>query len=619
MVKLYVKLILCSILLSFVFSIFSYAEIVDWSDKTIPTVYMTVENYRALRNKNDYVTGTIEIIHDNYGLETMPMQIKVRGNSTAGQPKKPYHIRLDSSTDLFGMGKNRHWLLLADALDRTHLRNRLAFDLAENLGVAYTKSTYAEVYLNGDYIGLYMLCEQIRVGKTRVDIFDWENFAEDVAKVIAKKEGRTGEDLDRLVNGMQSNLAWITTGTYKSYKISDYYDLSDINFAGGYLIENDEYYDEVSKFRTQNEMLMMIQEPEYLYTNSKMFEYIQTYIQDLEDSIYSNIRYNKDGIHYTEYMDLESFIDFWIVFESFKNVELLFKSCYMYKDIDEKLVFGPVWDFDWSSGNHVVLHSDSKAYDKWHNTESQNRAYWYKQLYSDPFFVTRLKERWNNSLDLLYGMILSIDTYSEYLTPYVANNVEVWGNSGISYEREIDELKTWLINRVEWMNTQLSNENPDIMGLGWETDNSIEITQVHNDDTIIFTINCAEDTNKIGIFLNGIIQPSIDLIDGMGTFEIDINKPLPNQSSNDNTYNYIDNVLTIWKYNNENLTPSSMNFTIFQIEPPEDITVIAESKTSTGSPSLPIDYKTIGIIISIIVLLIVGYVFVNKKVISKKN
>lgn len=616
--KLSINFIVLCILLSFGMAIFSYSKDIDLGEKSMPVIYLEVKNFKALNRKSDYTPGTMEIVHDKYGTEVLPMQIKVRGNSTAGQPKKPYHIKLDSSSELFDMGKNKHWLLLADALDRTHLRNKLAFDLAYNLGMDYVKSTYAEVYLNGNYLGLYMFCEQIRVSSSRVDIYDWEGFAENIAKLIGKTEGKTDEEIETLITGMQSNLAWITTGTYKSYTISDYYDLSDIDITGGYLIENDDYFDEISKFRTTNEVLMMIQEPEYLNTNAKMFEYIQTYIQDLEDAIYSTTRYNRDGMHFTEYIDLESFIDFWIVFEAFKNVEISYKSCYMYKDIGGKIVFGPVWDFDWSSGNHVVLHSDSRVYDKWNNSESQNRAYWYKQLYSDPFFMTRLKERWDNSLDLIYGMILSIDTHVEYLAPHVEKNIKTWGDSGYTYEREIDELSTWLINRVEWMNTQLANDNPNIMGRGWVTDDAIEIGQSQDGDIITFTISCTEDTNKLGIFLNGILQPSIDLIDGSGTFTVDVSKPLPNQLSNDNTYKYKNNVLTIYKYNDDTLKPSAMNYTVFQLGPDEEETIpAAEIISTTGTTS---NYDTvikIGIITVAVVVFLIAFGLSRKKLTMK--
>ena len=624
--KFFTKFIIIFLLISMLMTnfIFLRSKDINLSEKTMPVIHLTVTNHRALNRKNDYVDGTIQIIHDKYGTEELPMGIKVRGNSTAGQPKKPFHVKLDTSADLFGMGKNKHWLMLADSLDRSHLRNQLAFDLARNLGVDYVKSTYAEVYLNGEYHGLYMFCEQIRAGNTRVDIYDWEGFAEDIAKFIGNAEGLSDDETYNLVEGMQTNLAWITTGTYKSYKISDYYDISNLDITGGYLIENDDYFDEISKFRTDNEVLLMIQEPEYANTNPQMFGYIQNYMQDMEDAVYSKTRYNSDGMHYTEYMDLESFIDFWIIFEGFKNVELLYKSCYMYKDIGGKVVFGPVWDFDWSSGNHIVLGGDSRVHDKWNNSESSNRRYWYLQLFGDPFFMTRLKERWDNSIDMLYGMILSIDTYQEYLAPYVEPNIELWGSSGLNFSGEVEDLRSWLLNRVEWMNNQLAGDNPNIMERGWHADETIEITHTRKDNLITFTINCDDDTTDIEIYLNGIIQPLIELTNGTGTFTIDTDKPIPNQLTNDNSYKYKNNVLTVQKYENSGIEPSSMNYTVFQIAPENEADIENENipaaniKPTAGIPLSNNNFLIMGIAFSGIVLVIIAFI-IGKKFVSKKD
>jgi Spore coat assembly protein len=631
--KFHVRFIIFFILVSFVVSNFTFlqAKDIDLNTKTMPVINLTVKNYKSLNRKNDYVAGTMEIVHDKYGTDELPMQIKVRGNSTAGQPKKPFHVKLDTSFDLFGMGKNKHWLLLADALDRTHLRNRLAFDLSQNLGVDFVKSTYAEVYLNGDYIGLYMFCEQIRVGNTRVDIYDWEGFAEDVATFIGKSTNMSDDGIAKLVTDMRADLSWISTGTFRKFNISDYYDISNLDITGGYLIENDDYFDEISKFRTDNEVLLMIQEPEYANTNPQMFSYIENYMQDMEDAIYSKTRYNKDNMHYTEYMDLESFIDFWIVFEAFKNVELLYKSCYMYKDIGEKLVFGPVWDFDWSSGNHVNLHANSGAYDTWEISESQNRRYWYIQLFSDPFFMTRLKERWNNSIDMIYGMILSIDTYYEFLSPHAEKNIGTWGNAGMTYKAEVLALKNWLLDRVEWMTAELKNENPNILNRGWKTDKTIEITHTQKDDIITFNIKCTEDTDSkdIEIYLNGILQSGIELTTGTGTFALDTSKAIPNQLSNDNSYKYEDNVIVIQKYEGSKNAPSAMNYEVFKIAKPEDnqqtnaknADVPTASLTPTaGTPSVTSNsnFLIMGIAFSAIALVVIA-VILGRKFLSKKT
>lgn len=106
--------------------------------------------------------------------------IKGRGNSTWGMPKKPYNIKLDEKADLFGMGKNKKWSLIANYADPSLLRNCLAYLAAENAGVPYTpKFTPVDVYINGEYMGAYILTTRVEVDKTRVNIQNLEDANED--------------------------------------------------------------------------------------------------------------------------------------------------------------------------------------------------------------------------------------------------------------------------------------------------------------------------------------------------------------------------------------------------------------------------------------------------------
>ena len=145
------------------------------------------------------------------------MQIKLRGNSTAYQAKRPFRIKLDDKTPLFGMEESKHWCLLANVYDRTNLRNKLSYDFGMALGLATCESNFVNVIFNGEYYGMYQLTEAIRAEEGRVDIFNWEEEAEDVAKAIAKKEGLSKDDRDKLEENLTKNLSWITSGKFGNY------------------------------------------------------------------------------------------------------------------------------------------------------------------------------------------------------------------------------------------------------------------------------------------------------------------------------------------------------------------------------------------------------------------
>ena len=113
--------------------------------------------------------------------------IHLRGNSTAELPKRPFKLHLDEKSGLLGMGEKRHWVLLANAIDSTLLRDQLAYGLSADLGAEYfMDSRQVTLIYNGEYYGVYQLCEQIRVGKNRIDIYNWRELAEQIAKEIAK-------------------------------------------------------------------------------------------------------------------------------------------------------------------------------------------------------------------------------------------------------------------------------------------------------------------------------------------------------------------------------------------------------------------------------------------------
>ncbi len=427
---------------------------------SVPTLVITSpSSYNGVKS-DTYSAGSMTICTtENYPKTEYSgsIQIKVRGNTTAGKPKRPFRLKLDTKADLFGMGKSKHWVLLANYNDRSNLRNKLSYDFGLSLGLSGCESTFVNVIFNGLYSGLYQLCEAVRIEEGRVDIYNWADTADRIANIIAVREGLDQNAKEQLALGMKSNLAWITSGVYMDYTISDYYDTSTLNITGGYLIENDDYYDEQVKFTTQNKMKLQIHEPENLRTNREMLNYIKSYIQNMEDALYAPNRLSDEGLHYTEYMDVKSFLDFFMVNHLFKNVELFYKSCYMYKDVDGPITFGPIWDMDWAAGNHVVLDRLSVKYDTWPHGQHYYREFWFKAVYNDPYFMVLLCDRWAEIQENIDTMMAQLDTLSAEIQTEAEMDFEHWGYIQKDTETEVNDLRTWLVNRRSWMNEQMSD------------------------------------------------------------------------------------------------------------------------------------------------------------------
>ena len=437
-------------------------------ESKLPVVYIETEGGANIVSKDYYIDGTMTMQGNdefNDGLYSGVIEIKGRGNSTWGMPKKPYKIKLDKSTDIFGMGKNKHWVLLANYSDPSLMRNTISYNLSGDMGMPQMDTTWVDVVLNGKYIGNYQFCEHIRIAKDRINIYDWETAGEDAADAIAEAEGFSKDDKKELEGYMSENLAWTTskevTFNEKTYQVEDYCEIEDIN--GGYLLELDEYYDEVSKFKTNKNQPIMFNKPEFANTNKDMMDFVKNYIQGFEDAVYSDnfyAVYNGKNMHYSELFDMDSLVDYWIINEVFYNEEFNKKSTYMYKDIDGLFHMGPIWDMDYSSGGEGFTYVTNQWATKAFSTELQANM-WYKKLIKDPYFMMRVQERYWEIRDTLLEDIIKtggkIDTAYDYIYESAKKNETMWPYKN-NFDGGVNTFKTWLKTHLAWMDTQLETE-----------------------------------------------------------------------------------------------------------------------------------------------------------------
>ena len=155
----------------------------QWNELTIlqsgklPTMFIDVKSGNMdyiHKEKGNKESGTMRLYSADGKLETMAVvdSLKGRGNSTwQWNEKKPYSLRLNEEKDLLGMGAASRWVLLADAFDLSGLKNKLSYDLARNAGMPYAPDCqWVELYLNGEYAGLYLLSERNEIHPNRVDL-----------------------------------------------------------------------------------------------------------------------------------------------------------------------------------------------------------------------------------------------------------------------------------------------------------------------------------------------------------------------------------------------------------------------------------------------------------------
>jgi len=381
----------------------------------LPIIRIVTENRAPVVSREDYLRATLTIDPNGTGETALsaPLRIRGRGNSTWTMPKKPYKLKLDAKAPLLGMPSDKDWVLLANYSDKSLLRTRVAFELGNRVGLPWSpRSRFVEVFINDAYMGTYQLGEGVKVGSNRVDIPELE------------EDEISGRDL-----------------------------------TGGYLLEVDAWLDGDVFFITDHNVPFLVDTPEAPVP--EQFAYIQDYIQRTEDAIYS-ADFADPATGYAAYIDVDSFIHWFLVNELMKNNDaIFFSSVWMYKQRDDKLFMGPLWDFDIAAGN--VNHNGNDDPTGWWVRLSP----WINRLFEDPAFEARVRARWNELKAEQFDTILDyIDESSAALMQSASNNFQrwpilnewVWPNAVVtgSYEGEIQYLRQWLESRIAWMDAQFN-------------------------------------------------------------------------------------------------------------------------------------------------------------------
>lgn len=381
----------------------------------MPIVRLTSE--RPVQDKENWIGGTISIDGGNSfeDLDLTDVQVRGRGNTTWGWEKKPYALKFGSKTPVLGMPKHKRWCLIANYMDRTQLRNRIAYHIGRHSNLKWTvRNEYAELYLNDAYQGCYLLTEQIKVDSKRLDITEMEP---------ADNEGEA--------------------------------------LTGGYLLELDDYFDEEKKFRSDaTELPVNIKFPDPEDLTERQFAYIQDYFNAADNAV-KNRR-----AEMFDYFDRASLIDYWIITEVTANHEPRNpKSTYFYKDRGGRLTAGPIWDFDYET---LVEHTRKEwmLYDKPNMMICTWQPSWWPIFFENADFRAAAKARWQEWYPFLKSVPDFIEQERKAISSAVVRDNRRWpaingtGNpnrdENLSFDGAVNRLKTVYKTRLEWMNAEIS-------------------------------------------------------------------------------------------------------------------------------------------------------------------
>ena len=336
--------------------------LIDTGGKNIPDEPKITARMKVVDHDNGFNKPTdAEAEYDGY------IGIEIRGHSSSSYPQKPYGIETRDSlgnnlnVSLMGMPKENDWILISNYNDKSFVRNILSFELFRRMGHYAARARLCEVMINSKYRGIYVFCEKIKPDKNRVNI------------VKLTPEDKTGNAL-----------------------------------TGGYII-NVDYHDATNSWRSYFPAFYYPDKKVYyVYVNPKPDEitvkqksYIQGFIRDAEGALYGN-NFTDPAIGYRRFIDVPSFIDYFILGEVSRSVDAYKKSRFFFKnrnDKDSLLYTGPVWDFDWAWKNiRECIYSDTNgAYWSYKTNDcnpDNNAPDWYIRLLQDGYFTNKLIERY---------------------------------------------------------------------------------------------------------------------------------------------------------------------------------------------------------------------------------
>ncbi|MGY8988369.1 MAG: CotH kinase family protein [Flavobacteriales bacterium] len=389
--------------------------------------------------------GNINSVNDAFNDYNGKISIEYRGSSSQSFPKKPYALETQDSignnnnVSLLGMPVENDWILYAPYSDKSLMRNFLTFDLGRKMGNYSPRTVYCELVVNGDYKGIYILMEKIKRDNDRVDI----------AKL-------------------------------------DFDDLAGDSLTGGYIIKVDKYTgtggtDWLSDFPNIGGGSLYIQ---YHYPDANVMlpqqlDYIEHFVDSFEYAL-AGPNFSDTLIGYSKYIDVNSFIDFYIVNELSKDIDAYRLSSYLYKDRNDnggKLTMGPLWDFNLAFGNADYCSGGIPTGWEVNSGCGANNPFWFERLLDDTTYQNKLKCRWEYLRERSFhqdSILNFIDSVSIYLNDAQQRNFQrwnilgtyVWPNYyiGNTYQDELTFLKTWTSDRLTWIDSNILGNCYIILG-----------------------------------------------------------------------------------------------------------------------------------------------------------
>ena len=375
----------------------------------IPRIVIETENHQAIKDRETEIPAKLQIWGANAPeSDIMVLTIRGRGNTSWVMPKKSYKIEFVNKQSMLGMPKDRDWALIGNYADKTLMKNYLMYHLSAKLGAYYApRCEFAELFLNGSYLGVYLLTETIKIAKNRINIPNSDK------SYIVEIDGKYRENENVVFSKIISN-----DSVGKAFRIH-------------------------SPKNATTEVLSVIE---------KHITDFEIYLKKIDSRIDNQLE---------QWLDIDEYMKHYWVQEFSKNPDAAFcTSVFFCWEKDGLIKAGPVWDFDLAFGSHI--NETTNQTDKWH----LKTRYWNLYVFKDSLMEDARKKYWKNNRDKFVQVIDEIDFIVLTLKDAAENNFKKWKilqstsylfhrNAYNSYLESVEDLKMWIKERIDWIDGEM--------------------------------------------------------------------------------------------------------------------------------------------------------------------
>ena len=421
------------------------------------------------------VAGDIAVFENHNLSFTSPIGIEYRGSTSFRlSDKKSYGLETwdennqDVNESILGFPEEEDWILTGHVFrsssntifDPSLMHHYIGYEMYRSMGRYASRSKFVELEVNQDYKGTYVFMEKLKRDNDRIDIAKMTPADNELPNVsggyILKIDKTSGGDV-----APNQPLAYYYDNWADDARYSEAISFrSDYDIYGNIL--NTPAFNPPYHSGQFLETYFLYEYPKSDEISPAQKQYIQNYIHDFETALLQD-DFSTDQRTYTSFIDLDSFVDFFIINEITGNIDGYRISTYLHKDRDAKLKMGPIWDLNigYNRQNRVPFTDWIANYNNHVDRDAWMVPFWWPRLLEDPFFQQRLKQRWQalRSNQLSTSTVLGlVQSTSNYLIENgaVERNYERWSGVAVDYTQAVEELKNYLDNRLSWMDGQIN-------------------------------------------------------------------------------------------------------------------------------------------------------------------